>query len=169
MDAEGFGEMLDEVIKWIDEDVDDLMVDYGIEGTPELDGVILDLDSSTDVVMEAKRSDRRFCEAVQSRAAQRQGGYCSGMRTRPCVNHLAKNCGGHARDKGTSLHMTCSCAIKLKADGMTPYAKGTRAHRGLNTDSHPAIPSSNSGSVPSAPRCAPSGSGQSGRSTQAGR
>jgi chaperonin GroEL (HSP60 family) len=106
--------MIDEVIKWMDEDVDDLMVEYGIEGTPKLDGIILDEDATTDAVVDQKRSDRRFHDALKSsRAAKQQGGYCSDMRARPCCNHMAKNCGGYAKEKGMALHTSCSCSIKL--------------------------------------------------------
>jgi hypothetical protein len=138
MDAEGFGEMLDEVMKWMDEEVDDLMVKYGIEGTPKLDGIILDGDATTDAVMDQKRSDRRFHDALKSRAAKQQGGYCNEMRARPCCNHLAKNCGSHAKEKGMALHTSCSCSKKLTKDGRE-YVKGTREHRGLNTESHALI------------------------------
>eukprot|EP00966_Prymnesium_polylepis_P323601 7379765-Prymnesium_polylepis.1 len=105
---------------------------------PKLDGVILDGDATTDAVMDQKRSDRRFHDALKSRAAKQQGGYCSEMKARPCVNHLAKNCGGNAKEKGMSLHTGCSCTKKLTKEGKE-YARGTREHRGLNTESHPLI------------------------------
>eukprot|EP00966_Prymnesium_polylepis_P134338 3104995-Prymnesium_polylepis.1 len=110
MDAMGFSEMMDEFIDWMEDDkggLGKLIEDYELELDPKLDGFVLDGDSSTDVVVDAKkvamRPDARLAEAVQARAAKGSK-YCGDMRNRACCNHLAKNCGKAALAVGQKWH-----------------------------------------------------------------
>ena len=112
MDAQGFGEMLDEIIEWMEGgELDDLMLELGLDVTPSLDGVILDGDASTDSVLEDKKRDKRFSDAVHARASL-WGNYCSNMVVRSCVNHLAKNAGKKALEIGKEFHKSCVCPVQ---------------------------------------------------------
>ena len=135
MDALGFGEMLDEVVNWMEKDVDQLIQDESVQlnGNPKLEGIVLDGDSSTDhFVTRAKEMVRD--KAVECNTSH----YCGDLKVIPCSNHLAKNCGAKAFEIGHRLHKTCSCPIKRKLDGDL-YKSGQREHRGLNVDSHPLV------------------------------
>jgi hypothetical protein len=136
MDATGFGEMLDEVVDWVEEDVDKLVEQYDVQlpGLPNFDGAVLDGDASTDHFVVKAR------EAVRAKAAEAADStnYCKHLCVRPCTNHLAKNVGAKTFEIGHRLHRTCSCPIKKTVEGEL-YKSGQREHRGLNTDSHPLV------------------------------
>eukprot|EP00964_Phaeocystis_antarctica_P064071 scaffold38504_cov111-Phaeocystis_antarctica.AAC.5 len=136
MDANGFGEMLEEVVDWVEKDVDTLIEKHDVQlpGVPNFDGVVLDGDASTDHFVVKAR------EAVRAKAAEAadSSNYCKNLCVRPCTNHLAKNTGAKAFEIGHRLHRTCSCPIKKTVD-QQPFKSGQREHRGVNTDSHPLV------------------------------
>eukprot|EP00966_Prymnesium_polylepis_P003230 74045-Prymnesium_polylepis.1 len=74
MDAMGFKVMMDDFINWMEssDGLEKLIEDYDLDLEPKLDGFVLDGDSSTDVVVDAKkaamRPDARLAEAVNERA-----------------------------------------------------------------------------------------------------
>eukprot|EP00966_Prymnesium_polylepis_P026614 614019-Prymnesium_polylepis.1 len=96
MDAYQFKGNLESVIKWIDEEVPELLEKYGVElpsedDKPAVTGVVLDGDASTSYQM----------QALQEKAA--------GINEYDCANHLAKNCGNDAYKIGHTWHTKCSC------------------------------------------------------------
>ena len=131
MDARGFGEMLVEIVDWMDSDaLSELIDEIGVAGPAKLLGTVLDGDSSTDRFAEELRK-KKSSAAAQSVAKD--------MREIPCTNHLAKNGGEMAYTLGHALHLKCSCPVKRKADGVTEYVTGQREHQGCNTEAHPLV------------------------------
>ena len=131
MDARGFQVMLDEIVRWMEDEVPPLLVEYARDVTACFDGVVLDGDSSTD----------RFVIAVHDRALVATASasrVCASLRVRPCSNHLAKNIGKKAYELGHALHKSCSCAPVLTKD-LQERKDGRRSHRGVNTASHPLV------------------------------
>eukprot|EP00966_Prymnesium_polylepis_P024297 559400-Prymnesium_polylepis.1 len=88
------------------------MEHYDLDIDPKLGGFVLDGDSSTDVVVDAKkaqmRPDARLADAVHERAAADGAKYCCEMKNRACTNHLAKNCGKAALAIGQKWHTACA-------------------------------------------------------------
>eukprot|EP00967_Tisochrysis_lutea_P159089 scaffold328138_cov57-Tisochrysis_lutea.AAC.1 len=121
MDARGFASMLDEVVGWMEDDVPKMCEQYAVPVPPQFTGVVLDGDASTDSFV--KEVERKARLAASSPV-------CRNLRVRPCVNHLAKNIGKKALEYGIDVHRSCSCPVRLKADKVTPYRTGARAHRG---------------------------------------
>ena len=144
MDAMGFKVMMDDFINWMEssDGLEKLIEDYDLDLEPKLDGFVLDGDSSTDVVVDAKkaamRPDARLAEAVNERACADGAKFCADMRNRVCTNHLAKNAGKAALALGQKWHTACDCPPKLTREGV-PYATGAKEHVGLNSESDPLI------------------------------
>mmetsp|Transcript_28277 Transcript_28277/g.86454 ORF Transcript_28277/g.86454 Transcript_28277/m.86454 type:complete len:598 (-) Transcript_28277:2336-4129(-) len=121
MDARGFDSMLGEIVEWMEREVPVMCREYSVPVPPKFSGVVLDGDASTD----------KFVQEVERRArAASSSSVCAGLCVRPCVNHLAKNIGKKALEYGVDLHRSCSCAVRVRADGVTPFSSGARTHRG---------------------------------------
>ena len=134
MDPISMGEMAEEMIEWMEKDVDKILEKYpddldGVE--PKLCGVILDGDASTNSLIPVVKGKVR---------ASGETKYCSDFQVYPCFNHLGKNCGGYAATAGHAVHKTCSCEDNLTLKG-TVNSKQPKKHRGCNDSSHPLVKS----------------------------
>eukprot|EP00967_Tisochrysis_lutea_P152447 scaffold298768_cov27-Tisochrysis_lutea.AAC.1 len=86
MDAIGCGDMLDDVVCWLNNEVDTQLELEGIDKVPSLDGIVLDGDATTNTLI----------PIVMEKAGLQAGanaGYCRNLNVLKCTNHLAKNCG----------------------------------------------------------------------------
>ena len=131
MDAFGFEVMLQRLVRWLDNDVGELIRTYGLNITPKFDSVVLDGDSSTD----------RFVLMLRAQcAASAASQVCSGVKPRPCSNHLSKNIGKRVGEIGAKLHRTCSCPVRMtEGPNPRPYKTGERLHKGCPNLSHPLV------------------------------
>ena len=116
MDPISCGEMLDEVVNWMEskEGVDKITELYMEEiqehapDGPKLAGAVLDGDASTNALVPV---------VMQKAAAAGETRYCKEFKLMKCTNHLGKNTGKHAASIGHSLHKTCSCPANMTQKG----------------------------------------------------
>eukprot|EP00966_Prymnesium_polylepis_P009557 220435-Prymnesium_polylepis.1 len=138
MDPISFGEMLDEMIDWVENGIDKLTEQFPDEVTddPCLDSVVLDGDASTSAlvpIVMAKANDMASAQGIK---------YCNDLRVRPCINHAAKNCGGKAYEIGHAVNLSCDCPpVMVGPNKDRPHGSGWKAHKGCNDQSHPLVKS----------------------------
>ena len=119
MDSHGFELMLGEMVNWMEHEVPDLLEDLGDDTQPNLDGCVLDGDSSTD----------RFVLALQKKAGEAAStNYCSNMQVIKCMNHLAKNCAKNCvthplYEVGHRLHFKCTCPVASSPSTDRPMSR----------------------------------------------
>jgi hypothetical protein len=111
MDGTGFRRNMKKITKFIDEDSVELLEQLGRDvGDPAHSGAVLDGDAE--------------CHAILKEE-------CPDTKEMDCINHVAKNCGKQIEKLGKQWQRACDCPIKLKADGVTPYADKVREHHGV--------------------------------------
>ena len=79
-------------------EVDELILKYDLNVIPKLDNIVLDGDASTNSLIPVVTNAARLA------SANNEIKYCSGMKVRPCTNHLGKNCGSEAASVGKEVH-----------------------------------------------------------------
>ena len=134
MDPISLGEMLTEIVEWMESDVDRITEKYPEElgdTMPSLDGIILDGDASTSALVPVVMAKARAAGDTK---------YCGNLTVYPCMNHLGKNCGSFAAKVGHEIHKDCSCEDNLTLKG-TVNQKQPKKHRGCNDPSHPLVKS----------------------------
>ena len=134
MDPISMGQMAEEIMEWMEKDVDKIMEVHpeeldGVE--PKLCGVVLDGDASTNSLIPVVTGKVKAAGETK---------YCSDFQVFPCFNHLGKNCGGYAATEGHKLHKTCHCPDNLTAKN-TVNQRQSKRHRGCNDSSHPLVKS----------------------------
>ena len=140
MDPMSCGEMLEEVITWMEEDVPKLIEEHEHrlgDIVPKLDSIVLDGDASTNALIPVVQ--KKMAELAKS-STTGEIEYCGKLRIRPCTNHLGKNCGGEALTTGHKWHKTCECPDRMTNQN-TINQKQPKKHRGCNSQSHPLIKS----------------------------
>ena len=132
MDAMGCAAMMEDLVEWMEGGaLDDLMVDYQpkADGTPSLDGAVLDGDASTNALIPTMLAAQRKMEDTN---------YCRNFKLYKCGNHMAKGVGKHALKVGQEIHRSCSCPNNMTL-GNTINKTKPKNHRGLNNESDPLI------------------------------
>ena len=140
MDPMSCGEMLEEVVTWMEEDVPKLIEEHEHrlgDVTPKLDSIVLDGDASTNALIPVVQ--KQMAELAKS-SEKGEIAYCGELRIRPCTNHLGKNCGGEALTIGHKVHKSCACPDRMTQQN-TVNQKQPKIHRGCNGQSHPLIKS----------------------------
>ena len=131
MDAMGFGEMLAEVVQWMEEDVPLLLEEHDLDIQPRLAGCVLDGDASTNSLVPV---------VLKTAAGAGDTNYCKDFKCVKCTNHLGKNGGAQAFKIGHAVHKDCACPNRMTQAG-TINARQPKLHRGCNTESHPLVKS----------------------------
>ena len=124
MDPFGCGEMLNEIIDWVEDDVDKLREKYpeDCDADPRLDSIVLDGDASTNKLIPV---------VLETAASKQKSKYCSELTVRPCCNHIGKNTGNKAKEVGHRVHKTCSCPDRTTQAG-TVNKTQPKVHVGCN-------------------------------------
>ena len=131
MDPYGCGEMLNEIVEWVENNVDIIREKYpeDCEDDPKLDSVVLDGDASTNKLIPV---------VLAAANEKKKTKYCSQLVVRGCCNHIGKNSGNKAKEVGHRVHKSCSCPDRLTQAG-TINKTQPKQHVGCNNETDPLI------------------------------
>jgi len=137
MDAIGCGDMLDDVMRWMQYDVVPTLEEAGVSKEPSLDGIVLDGDATTNKLIPVVIEKARKLAEHRGDCATACG---VNLIVYKCTNHLGKNLGKRAVEIGKKWHTTCTCRDRITEKGTINKVQ-PKLHRGVVNESAPVVKS----------------------------